>query len=72
MGLVVEIPCRNGPIRRRERTPRQPGQENLGLKIGTSRGGLLSGFLLLSDAESMNFHCAPNQVLYQAEPLPDL
>jgi hypothetical protein len=26
---------------------------------------------MLSDAESMNFHCVPNQVLYQAEPLPD-
>ena len=26
----------------------------------------------LSDAESMNFHCAPNQVLYPAEPFPDL
>jgi hypothetical protein len=27
--------------------------------------------LQLSYAESMNFHCVPNQVLYQAEPLPD-
>jgi len=27
--------------------------------------------LKLSDAESVNFHCVPNQVLYQAEPLPD-
>jgi hypothetical protein len=27
---------------------------------------------MLSDAESMNFHCVPNQVLYQAEPLPDI
>ena len=26
----------------------------------------------LSDAESVNFHCVPNQVLYQAEPLPDV
>jgi len=31
----------------------------------------LRGFLKLSDAESVNFHCVPNQVLYQAEPLPD-
>jgi hypothetical protein len=29
------------------------------------------GFFELSDAESVNFHRVPNQVLYQAEPLPD-
>jgi hypothetical protein len=46
--------------------------KNLGLKIGTNGRGFLGGFLQLSDAESMNFHCVPNQVLYQAEPLPDL
>jgi len=28
--------------------------------------------LNLSAAESVNFHRVPNQVLYQAEPLPDL
>jgi hypothetical protein len=43
----------------------------LGLRIGTNQRGFLCGFSVLSDAESMNFHCVPNQVLYQAEPLPD-
>ena len=43
----------------------------LGLRIGTNQSGFLGGFLYLSDAESMNFHCVPNQVLYQAEPRPD-
>src|SRR5437899_1948311 len=43
----------------------------LGLSFGTNQAGFLSGFLKLSDAESVNFHCVPNQVLYQAEPLPD-
>jgi len=27
--------------------------------------------LKVSDVESVNFHRVPNQVLYQAEPLPD-
>ena len=43
----------------------------LGLRIGTNQSGFLSGFLKLSAAESVNFHRVPNQVLYQAEPLPD-
>ena len=43
----------------------------LGLSFGTNQAGFLGGFLKLNDAESMNFHCVPNQVLYQAEPLPD-
>jgi len=43
----------------------------VGLKIGTNQGRFLGGFLRLSAAESVNFHRAPNQVLYQAEPLPD-
>jgi hypothetical protein len=43
----------------------------LGLRIGTNQDRFLGGFLKLSDAESVNFHCVPNQVLYQAEPLPD-
>ena len=41
------------------------------LKIGTNQRRLLGGFLKLNDAESVNFHRVPNQVLYQAEPLPD-
>ena len=44
----------------------------LGLSFGTNQRGFLGGFLNLNDAESINFHCVPNQVLYQAEPLPDL
>jgi hypothetical protein len=31
----------------------------------------LRGNLRLTDAESEGFHGVPNQVLYQAEPLPD-
>jgi len=33
----------------------------LGLKIETNQTGFLGGFLDLSDAESMNFHCVPNR-----------
>jgi hypothetical protein len=36
-----------------------------GLRIGTNQSGFLGGFLYLSDAESVNFHCVPNQVLCQ-------
>ena len=50
----------------------QFGRGNLGLKIGTKQSGFLGGFLELNDAESISFHCVPNQVLYQAELLPDL
>ena len=39
----------------------------LGLRIGTNHLGFLSGFWKLNDAESVNFHCVPNQVLYPAE-----
>jgi hypothetical protein len=45
--------------------------KGLGLKIGTNQGRVPGGFLSLSAAESVNFHRVPNQVLYQAEPLPD-
>jgi hypothetical protein len=45
--------------------------EGLGLRIGTNQSRFYCGFLQLSYAESVNFHCVPNQVLYQAEPLPD-
>ena len=41
-------------------------------RIGTNQPRFFSGFFELNDAESMNFHCVPNQVLYQAEPLPDV
>ena len=41
-----------------------PAQEDLGLKIGTNRRGFWGGVLQLSDAESMDFHRVPNQVLY--------
>jgi hypothetical protein len=50
---------------------RQAEGKRLGLRIGTNQDRSLGGFLKLSDAESVNFHCVPNQVLYQAEPLPD-
>ena len=50
---------------------RQAEEPRLGLKIGTNQSRFLGGFLKLSDAESVNFHRVPNQVLYQAEPLPD-
>ena len=43
----------------------------LGLRFGTNHSRLLRGFWKLNDAESVNFHCVPNQVLYQAEPLAD-
>jgi hypothetical protein len=45
--------------------------QEIGTKVGTNRGRFLGGFLRLSAAESMSFHRVPNQVLYQAEPLPD-
>jgi len=45
--------------------------EFLGLSFGTNQSRFWGGFPTLSDAESMYFHCVPNQVLYQAEPLPD-
>ena len=45
--------------------------EKLGLSIGTNQQGFSGGFLKLSDTESMRFRCVPNQVLYQAEPLPE-
>jgi hypothetical protein len=44
---------------------------NFGSKFGSNQPPFLGGFLKLTDAESMNFHCVPNQVLYQAEPLPE-
>src|SRR6266576_1277010 len=43
----------------------------LGLSFGTNQSGVWSGFLELNDAEAVNFHCVPNQVLSQAEPFPD-
>ena len=35
----------------------------MGLKIGTNQRRLLGGVLKLNDAESVNFHRVPNQVL---------
>ena len=50
--------------------------QEMSLEIGSKNWdqptGILSGFLKLSDTESVNFRCVPNQVLYQAEPLPEL
>jgi serine/threonine protein kinase len=39
--------------------------------MGAREAGYFKRILNLSVAESVNFRCVPNQVLYQAEPLPD-
>ena len=75
-GQVQYVAVRDqGSMRIREtvnaNSGRRAEQQRLGLKIGTNEGRLLGGFLKLNDAESVNFHRVPNQVLYQAEPLPD-
>ena len=51
---------------------RQAEGPGLGPGIGTNQDRFLGGFLKLSDAESVNFHRVGNQVLDQAEPLPDI
>jgi hypothetical protein len=42
---------------------RRAEQQRLGLKIGTNEGRFLGGFLKVNDAESVNFHRVPNQIL---------
>jgi hypothetical protein len=44
----------------------------LGLDIGTNQPVFLGGFSRINDTESVRFRRVPNQVLYQAEPLPDI
>jgi len=67
-GVILGSLGAHGNSQRRGKVVHALGRfRSLGLSFGTNQ----SGFLKLSDAESMNFHFVPNQVLYQAEPLPD-